>query len=128
MLSHSGWLTKPLLGTKQVCFFRDSYDDVTKTGFAVYGLSADSGKANTTFRNKHELPYPLLCDPAATLIGAIGLKKVPTGTQRGVFVVDKAGKVLAAEPGGPEGTLNVVKGLIESSEEGVNGKEEDTKE
>lgn len=111
-----------------MCFFRDSYDDVTKTGFAIYGLSADSGKANTTFRTKHELPYPLLCDPAATLIGAIGLKKVPSGTQRGVFVVDKAGKVLAAEPGGPEGTLNVVKGLLEGGEDAVNGKEEETKE
>lgn len=98
--------------TKQVCFFRDSYDDLTKTGFAIYGLSSDSGKANTSFKDKYKLPYPLLCDPARTLIAAIGLKKAPNGTQRGVFVVDKSGKVLAAEPGGPAGTVDVVKALV----------------
>lgn len=110
-----------------MCFFRDSYDDLTKTGLAIYGLSADSGKANTTFRDKQKLPYPLLCDPAATLIGAIGLKKVPKGTQRGVFVVDKLGKVLVAQPGSPQGTVDVVKGLVEGGEEAVDGKQEDAK-
>lgn len=119
-----GLLTNDPTGTKQVCFFRDSHEDLTKTGLAIYGLSADSGKANTTFRTKHELPYPLLCDPAATLIGAIGLKKTPKGTQRGVFVVDKGGKVLAAQAGSPDGTVKVVKGLVEGA---ANGKEENGK-
>lgn len=120
--SSSCRLTNPT-GTKQVCFFRDSHADLTKTGLAIYGLSADSAKANNTFRTKHELPYPLLCDPAASLIGAIGLKKEPKGTQRGVFVVDKAGKVLAAQAGSPDGTVKVVKGLVE--EEGDDGKDEE---
>jgi peroxiredoxin Q/BCP len=31
-----------------------------------------------------------------------------------VFVVDKAGKVLAAQAGSPEGTVNVVKEIVES--------------
>jgi peroxiredoxin Q/BCP len=55
---------------------------------------------------------PLLCDPSGTLISAIGLKKLPSGTTRGVFVVDKSGKVLAAEPGGPAHTVEVVKKLV----------------
>jgi thioredoxin-dependent peroxiredoxin len=58
------------------------------------------------------LPYDLLCDPKATLIGAIGLKKSPSGTVRGLFVVDKEGKVLAAEPGSPAGTVAAVKKLL----------------
>lgn len=113
------WLThfSHIIGTKQVCFFRDSYDDLTKTGLAIYGLSSDSGKANTSFKEKYKLSYPLLCDPDATLIAAIGLKKSPKGTQRGVFVVDKSGKVLAAEPGSPAGTVDVVKALVEGSDE-----------
>ncbi|KAI0152806.1 AhpC-TSA-domain-containing protein [Xylariaceae sp. FL1272] len=98
--------------TKQVCFFRDSYDDLTKDGLAIYGLSKDAGKANTTFKTKQKLQYPLLCDPAGTLIDAIGLKKAPSGTTRGVFVVDKAGKVLLAEPGSPAGTVEAVKKLV----------------
>ena len=56
----------------------------------------------------------MLCDPSQTLIAAIGLKKAPKGTTRGVFVVDKAGKVLAAEAGSPEGTVTVVRKLVAS--------------
>ncbi|PNH34182.1 hypothetical protein BJF96_g2631 [Verticillium dahliae] len=104
--------------TTQVCLFRDSYEPLTATGLAIYGLSADSTKANTTFKEKKELPYPLLCDPQRTLIGAIGLKKTPSGTQRGVFVVNKEGKILAAEPGGPAATVEVVKKLVEELSKG----------
>ncbi|KAF6839417.1 AhpC/TSA family protein [Colletotrichum plurivorum] len=99
--------------TKQACLFRDEYEPLTKTGLDIYGLSMDSPKANTTFKTKQKLPYPLLCDPKATLISAIGLKKAPKSTQRGVFVVDKAGKVLLAEPGSPAGTVEAVQALVE---------------
>lgn len=85
---------------------------MTATGLAIYGLSTDSPKANTNFKEKRELPYALICDPSASLISAIGFKKSPSGTTRGVFVVDKAGKVLAAEPGSPAGTVEVVKTLV----------------
>ena len=99
-------------GTTQVCLFRDSYEPLTATGFDIYGLSTDSPKANTTFKTKQNLPYHLLCDKAATLIAAIGFKN-GAKTQRGVFVVTKDGKVLAAEPGGPAATVAVVKTLVE---------------
>ncbi|KAF2677248.1 AhpC-TSA-domain-containing protein [Lentithecium fluviatile CBS 122367] len=101
--------------TTQACLFRDSYEPLTAGGLAIYGLSNDSPKANTNFKTKQNLQYPLLCDPAQTLISAIGLKKAPKGTTRGVFVVDKSGKVLAAEPGSPEGTVAVVKKIVAGS-------------
>lgn len=92
--------------------FRDQYAPLTSTGFSIYGLSKDSPKSNTTFKTKQNLPYPLLCDPSQTLIGAIGLKKAGAGTTRGVFVVDKSGKVLASEAGGPAATVEIVKKLV----------------
>lgn len=95
--------------TTQACSFRDAHADFTGTGFTVYGLSKDTPKANTTFKEKQKLPYHLLCDPNSTLIAAIGLKKAPASTQRGVFVIEKSGKVLAAEGGSPTGTLEVAK-------------------
>jgi len=101
--------------TTQACLFRDSYAPLTATGLSIYGLSADSPSANTNFKEKQSLPYPLLCDPNFTLISAIGLTKSPKGTARGVFVVDKAGKVLAKEQGGPQATVDVVQGLVGSS-------------
>ena len=73
---------------------------------AIYGLSGDSVKANTSFKAKQKLPYPLLCDPGLTLISALGFKKGPKSTTRGIFIIDKAGQVLAAQPGGPEHTLD----------------------
>lgn len=110
--------------TTQACLFRDSYEPLTAGGLAIYGLSTDSPKANTTFKQKQNLPYPLLCDPSATLIEAIGLKKTPKGTTRGVFVVDKDGKVLIAEPGGPAATVDAVKKLV-TEHTGETTKEED---
>ncbi|KFY47001.1 hypothetical protein V495_02134 [Pseudogymnoascus sp. VKM F-4514 (FW-929)] len=115
--------------TKQVCLFRDSYAQLSATGFAIYGLSNDSPKANTSFKTKQNLPYDLLCDPGATLIEAIGLKKSPSGTQRGLFIVDKEGKVLAAEPGSPAGTFDAATKLLgANSEAAKEEKEEDVKE
>lgn len=99
-------------GTKQVCLFRDNHKHLTSTGLSIYGLSADSTKANTTFKTKQNLSYPLLCDSNATLIGAIGLKKSPKGTTRGVFAVDKKGKVLIQEAGGPDATVDAVQKLV----------------
>ena len=86
-------------GTTQACLFRDEFTPLTATGYAIYGLSTDSVKSNTTFKNKQNLPYALLCDPSMTLIGAIGMKKTPSGTTRGVFVINKDGKVEAISPG-----------------------------
>ncbi|KAK3702029.1 thioredoxin peroxidase dot5 [Vermiconidia calcicola] len=98
--------------TTQAGLFRDAYEPLTATGLSIYGLSNDSPKANTTFKTKQELPYPLLCDPKATLIEAIGMKKEGNKTTRGIFVVDKSGKVLAAEPGGPAATVDAVKAVV----------------
>lgn len=101
-----------MTGTTQACLFRDDYEPLTATGFSIYGLSTDAPKANISFRSKQNLPYTLLCDPSASLIAAIGMKKAPKGTTRGVFVVDKEGKVLASEAGGPAATVDVVKKLV----------------
>ena len=97
--------------------FRDDYTALTATGLAIYGLSRDSLKANTSFKNKQNLPYTLLCDPSAALISAIGMKK-GGGTARGVFVVDKNGKVLAAEAGGPGATVAAVKKIVDGASGG----------
>jgi peroxiredoxin Q/BCP len=99
-----------------VCIFRDQYTPLTATGFSIYGLSRDSGKANTNFKEKQKLPYSLLCDPKATLITAIGLSKEGSKTTRGVFVIDKSGKVLAAQPGSPSGTFEIVEKLVKNGE------------
>ncbi|KAI9829375.1 MAG: hypothetical protein M1826_005695 [Phylliscum demangeonii] len=98
--------------TTQACLFRDAYPALTATGLAIYGLSADSSKANAAFKTKQKLPYALLCDSRRTLIAALGYKKTAKATTRAVVVFDKSGKVLAAEAGGPAVTLAVVHKLV----------------
>lgn len=114
--------------TTQACLFRDAHDLLTTNGFSIYGLSSDSPKSNTTFKTKQNLPYTLLCDPSATLIKAIGMQKNPKGIKRGVFVVDKAGKVLAAEPGGPQATVDAAKNAMDGQDASAADKEVKEKE
>ncbi|KAJ5150557.1 uncharacterized protein N7500_010746, partial [Penicillium coprophilum] len=111
--------------TKQACLFRDNYTHLTSTGLSIYGLSGDSPKANTTFKTRQNLPYPLMCDPKATLIAAIGFKKSPKGTTRGVFAVDKKGKVLLREAGGPDATVDAVQKIVANAPSVKDTKEED---
>lgn len=99
---------------------------MTSTGLSIFGLSGDSPKANTTFQMKQSLPYPLICDTKATLIAAIGFKKSPKGTTRGVFAVDKKGKVLLREAGGPDATVDAVQKIVASAKDG--SKEDDKTE
>ncbi|KAL8695309.1 MAG: hypothetical protein Q9218_000208 [Villophora microphyllina] len=98
--------------TTQACLFRDEYTPLTATGYSIFGLSTDLPKSNTTFKTKQNLPFTLLCDPNAILIDAIGMKKGPKGTTRGVFVVDRFGRIEAVEPGGPAATVEVVRKLV----------------
>lgn len=56
------------------------------------------------------------------------MKKAPKGTTRGVFVVSKEGKVLAAQAGGPEVTLRVVEEVVEGLKGGEGEEKEVVKE
>jgi len=109
--------------TTQACLFRDGYDILTSSGLSIYVLSGDSPRANTTFKTKHTFPYDLLCNPSYSLIGAIGLQDKPAKrTKRGVFIVDKAGKVLAQQRGGPQATVDATKEVVDGMGSGdVNG-------
>lgn len=115
-----------LTGTKQACLFRDKYTPLTAGGLTIYGLSTDSPASNTKFKAKENLQYPLLCDKPQTLLKAIGLAK-GASSQRGVFAVDKSGKVLLASAGSPAGTVEMVQELVEGlAGDGVEKKEEET--
>lgn len=99
--------------TKQTRGFGEQYDEFKKLNATVYGLSADSEKAQTTFKNKLELPFNLLSDTKFELLGPLGAKKSPKGVIRSHWVfVD--GKLVFAEhsvkpDASPLDTLEVAK-------------------
>ena len=48
--------------TKQVCSFRDHYDQFSELDCSVIGVSGDSTKSHMAFHNRYQLNYHLLSD------------------------------------------------------------------
>lgn len=80
--------------TKQACGFRDNYDEFTKAGFDVYGMSYDKPKSQKNWKIKYSLPYSLLTDEQGVAIKAFGASKAPKGIIRSHIVIKKGGEVL----------------------------------
>ncbi|MEM1226192.1 MAG: thioredoxin-dependent thiol peroxidase [Planctomycetota bacterium] len=87
--------------TKEACAFRDRYDELLATGAKLFGISTDSAESHVKFRDKFDLPFPLLVDPDAKMsqkYGAYREKnmygKKSMGIQRSTYVIDAAGKVV----------------------------------
>ena len=48
--------------TKEVCAFRDSFEELGKLNAEVIGISSDSVYSHRSFAEKHKLPFTLLSD------------------------------------------------------------------
>lgn len=80
--------------TKEVCAFRDHYEDFVAAGCKVVGISSDSVDSHAAFGSRHALTYPLLSDSDGAVRAAFGVKKT-LGIMPGreTFVVDSDGVV-----------------------------------
>jgi len=100
--------------TKQACGFRENTSALADAGFAVYGMSADTPTAQTSWKKKHNLAYPLLCDRDLALVKAIGAFKAPKNIKRSHIIVAKGGKVLDVRvPIGPEDSFKEAVKFVE---------------
>jgi len=86
--------------TKEACAFRDTRAEFEAEGVAVIGISGDSVKAQSNFRTKHELDFPLLSDKDHVVLepwGVWGEKrmygKTSMGIIRSTFLFDADGVV-----------------------------------
>lgn len=86
--------------TTEACSFRDDYSDFVKNKVVVLGISPDTPKSHKKFKEKYNLPFPLLADAdhkVCELYGVWGRKKMMgkeyDGVFRTTFVIDKAGKI-----------------------------------
>lgn len=86
--------------TIEACDLRDNYERFQSLGYDILGVSADSEKRQTNFRNKYKFPYPLLADEDKTVINAFevwGPKKFMGRTYDGIhrttFVMDENGVI-----------------------------------
>lgn len=86
--------------TAEACNLRDNWEYFQNKGFEIVGVSADSQKRQQNFKNKYELPYPLLADEEKEVINAYGvwgpkkfMGKEYEGIHRTTFVIDEEGKI-----------------------------------
>lgn len=86
--------------TAEACNLRDNYKVLQDKGFEILGISADSEKRQTNFKNKYEFPFPLLADEDKEVINAFGvwgtkkfMGKVYDGIHRKTFLIDENGVV-----------------------------------
>ncbi len=79
--------------TKQACSLRDSYEVLLEKDVAVYGVSKDTIKSQTAFKEKYSLPFPLVADSKALVIDAFGVPKKLGFASRQAFLF-KDGKLV----------------------------------
>lgn len=95
--------------TAEACNIRDNHHAFLAQGYQVFGVSKDSQASHIKFKEKYDLPFPLLSDPTTEMLqsfGAWGEKKknavnraleaknygkVSMGTLRKTFVFNTAG-------------------------------------
>lgn len=109
--------------TIEACGFRDQFAKIQKTGAVVLGISRDTPKAQRKFREKYDLPYPLLADVDETVCKQFDVMKeknmygkMVMGIERTTFLIGPDQRLLKVFPkvkpeGHAEEVLEALKGL-----------------
>jgi thioredoxin-dependent peroxiredoxin len=86
--------------TAEACSLRDSYTELRDKGFELLGISADDSTRHSKFKEKYNLPFPLIADTDLIMLKDYhvwGEKKfmgrVYDGINRTTFVLDENGLI-----------------------------------
>ena len=89
--------------TTEACDFRDQYSKLRKKGAVLLGVSPDDARSHAKFKQKHELPFPLIVDADKKLCNEFGVWKEKSmygrkymGVERSTFVIGPDGRIKAA--------------------------------
>jgi len=84
--------------TAEACDLRDNFERFKANNYELLGVSADSQKAQSKFKDKYEFPFPLIADEDKSVINAFGvwgpkkfMGKESDGIHRTTFVIDEKG-------------------------------------
>jgi thioredoxin-dependent peroxiredoxin len=108
--------------TTEACAFRDDYGAYDQAGVTILGVSPDSSKSHTKFKEKYHLPFSLLADEdhaVCAAYGAWGLKKnygrEYEGAFRTTFLIGPDGMILKVwENVKPDGHSVEILGALKS--------------
>ena len=86
--------------TKEACNFRDDYSAYEQAEVVILGVSPDDVKSHVKFKQKYQLPFPLLADvdhKVCDLYQVWGLKKFMgkeyDGVLRTTFLINRNGMI-----------------------------------
>ena len=80
--------------TKEVCAFRDSFEELAKLDAEVIGISSDSVDSHKGFAEKHKLPFILLSDQGGKVRSLYGVPStLGIFAGRVTYVIDEDGVV-----------------------------------
>lgn len=86
--------------TKEACSFRDEKPKFDKKDTIVLGISKDSPKSHTQFKQKEQLNFTLLSDETGEVCEKYGVWKEKSmygrtyfGIERSTFIIDEQGKI-----------------------------------
>lgn len=133
------WLASTLLGenwilyfypkdntsgcTAEACSLRDGMAEIAEKGYRVIGVSKDSAASHLRFKEKYQLPFPLIADTDRSLHEAMGVLypkkmfgKEVIGTRRTTFFINKEGVVVAKLEGKEINTSEHAQQVLETIE------------
>jgi peroxiredoxin Q/BCP len=79
--------------TKEACSFRDAWEDLSKKGVVMIGISGDDDESHKKFAEHHKLPFLLVSDPDGKIAKQFGVPFTAGFAGRQTFVIDAAGNV-----------------------------------
>jgi len=86
--------------TKQLCEFRDSWQQAQSKDTLVFGVNPAGAKRHSSFREHHKLPFPLLVDQGQKVAGLYHAKGLIV--KRTVYLIGKSGMIRYARRGKPD--------------------------
>ncbi len=91
--------------TNEATQFRDLWEQFEKKGVRIVGVSRDSVASHVKFKEKFDLPFPLLADTESSVCDAFGTiveknmyGKKSLGIARSTFLFDEAGTLVHVWP------------------------------
>ena len=87
--------------TKQGCSLRDGYEELSKKGVAIIGVSHDDVDAQKAFKAKYAFPFTLIADHDGKVISAFGVPTYPVvGLAHRQAYLIRGGKIIYADNSG----------------------------
>jgi len=86
--------------TKEACNFRDNIPKLRKMNVEILGVSNDDQTSHKKFKEKFDLPFPLLCDVDKKVSKEYGVYELKNfmgksfyGIVRSTFIIDEKGNI-----------------------------------